>query len=426
MKVRTGRRSFLFLQGGGTLFFARLARALAEHGHRVNRINFCRGDELFWPDLPSWSYTEPHEAFDEFFEDCLLRAEATDLLFLGDCRPLHRVAAERAKRHGVAIHVFEHGYLRPNWITMEEGGINGYSRMPRDPDWYRSTAPSVPDYRDGLPVGDGTRERIIDDIRFQLSNVFSRRYPHFRTHRPYHILAEYRTWAQRLSTLPLRMKQADRIIASLIRDRTPYYLHALQLDTDTQIRVHSTFGGMMPAVETTLRSFAAHAPAETLLVIKNHPLDNGMINYRREVRRLATAFGIGDRVVYIDGGHLPDLVRHALGVVMVNSTVGMSSLFHGRPTHVLGAAVYKISGLTHSGTLDAFWRDTPRPDPLLFKAFRNCLIHFTQLNGNFYTDIGQALGVDWALRRLGGGRWVPGGPTAAPAPLSVPSLTEGS
>ncbi|WP_250313331.1 capsular polysaccharide export protein, LipB/KpsS family, partial [Escherichia coli] len=32
---------------------------------------------------------------------------------------------------------FEEGYLRPQFITVEEGGVNAYSSLPRDPDFYR-------------------------------------------------------------------------------------------------------------------------------------------------------------------------------------------------------------------------------------------------------------------------------------------------
>lgn len=36
-----------------------------------------------------------------------------------------------------ALLAFEEGYLRPHFITLESGGVNAYSSIPRDPEFYR-------------------------------------------------------------------------------------------------------------------------------------------------------------------------------------------------------------------------------------------------------------------------------------------------
>ena len=46
-------RTFLFLQGVCSPFFARLADALEKCGHRVLKINFNVGDDLYWPGRPA-------------------------------------------------------------------------------------------------------------------------------------------------------------------------------------------------------------------------------------------------------------------------------------------------------------------------------------------------------------------------------------
>ena len=57
----------------------------------------------------------------------------TDVILFGDCRPYHRVAVDLARSRGIAVHVFEEGYFRPDWITLERDGTNGHSRLPRGP-----------------------------------------------------------------------------------------------------------------------------------------------------------------------------------------------------------------------------------------------------------------------------------------------------
>lgn len=55
--------------------------------------------------------------------------------------------AQRSKTLGkverIRFLAFEEGYLRPQFITVEEGGVNAYSSLPRDPDFYRKL-PDMP------------------------------------------------------------------------------------------------------------------------------------------------------------------------------------------------------------------------------------------------------------------------------------------
>ena len=47
-------------------------------------------------------------------------------------------------------------------------------------------------------------------------------------------------------------------------------------------------------------SFARTAPAATILVIKEHPLDNGLKDWRTEMQRCARRFGVEDRFPAFD------------------------------------------------------------------------------------------------------------------------------
>ncbi|MBK8578738.1 MAG: hypothetical protein IPN78_10945 [Candidatus Accumulibacter sp.] len=50
------KRSFLFLQGVCSPFFASLADRLVADGYRVHKINFNAGDLLYWGARPAWNY----------------------------------------------------------------------------------------------------------------------------------------------------------------------------------------------------------------------------------------------------------------------------------------------------------------------------------------------------------------------------------
>ena len=65
-------------------------------------------------------------------------------------------------------------------------------------------------------------------------------------------------------------------VGRLVAGDAPYWLMPLQLDGDYQIRRHSPYGSMREAIADVAASFARSAPPEAKLVVKGHPLDNGL------------------------------------------------------------------------------------------------------------------------------------------------------
>ena len=78
----------------------------------------------------------------------------------------------------------------------------------------------------------------------------------------------------------------------------------------------------------------------------------------------------------------------------------MAALEFGRPTLVLGKAIYDVPGLTAQGGLDAFWSDPEAPEPGLFLAFRKVVMARTQINGAYSSRYGVGLAAPEAARRL--------------------------
>jgi capsular polysaccharide export protein len=179
-----------------------------------------------------------------------------------------------------------------------------------------------------------------------------------------------------------------------------YHLHPLQLDTDFQIRTHSRYGDTLAAAGEIIASFARHADRDSRLVVKLHPLDFRPQLKRRRIAALAADCGVADRVDFIDGGDLQQLVDGARGVVVVNSTVGLFALERGKPVKALGAAVFDLPGLTFQGGLDRFWADGAPPRPDLLDAFRRVVVARTQIPGGFFSRQGLDLAVAGARRRI--------------------------
>jgi capsular polysaccharide export protein len=120
-------------------------------------------------------------------------------------------------------------------------------------------------------------------------------------------------------------------------------------------------------------------------VIKNHPLDAGLVNFRRVIAALEKRFGLAGRIDYLESGDLGPLLQNAQGTVTVNSTVGLLALGEGCPTVTLSDPIYNLPGLTFQGPFDDFWTHAFKPERELFRRFRNTVIHATQVNGGFYS-----------------------------------------
>lgn len=393
-------RSILFLQGVASPFFSALASKLEADGCQIYRVNFCGGDKFFANKNvgESWDFQEPLDQFIGWLNKQFIKHQITDIILFGDSRPVHKDAIKLAKDRQLNVHVYEEGYLRPHRITLDSGGVNASSSMPKDPAWYHQHADQFPLYR-----ADKTDYSLLirawHDVRYHLASLMMKRqFPHYSTHRPEGPLREYLGWARRFPTLLFHDWNGDRVIKRLIKQKAEYYFLPLQLSADSQIRVHSPFKDVQDVIEKTVASFARNAPPHSLLVIKNHPLDTGLVPYKKIISRLEQEFFIKGRVIYLEDGYLPTMLHHAKGVVLVNSTVGTSSLFHGIPTCVLGEAIYDMKGLTYQGGLDKFWIEGKRPNPVLFAKFSRAIIHLTQVNGDFYSKKGIDMSVEGSLR----------------------------
>ncbi|MBT2187524.1 hypothetical protein KK488_11285 [Sphingobium sp. H33] len=138
---------------------------------------------------------------------------------------------------------------------------------------------------------------------------------------------------------------ADRVVAEI--GERPFFLFSLQLSDDFQIREHLPFQDMAEAVQYVLTSFARRASQDVLPLVKEHPLDASMTNWRNHIDSLARSLGAGDRITHIRGGNLTALAAGARGFVTVNNTSSTLSLAAGVPTIALGEAIYNMPGLTH-------------------------------------------------------------------------------
>lgn len=393
--------NILLLQGPMGPFFRRLANDLEAQGATVYKINLNAGDWLFYRGANTVSFTGDQAQWPEFLAERIAQWNIDHIYLFGDTRAYHCIAREVARRLSVPVGVFEEGYLRPYYITLEEGGVNGRSTLPSDPAFYRAVhAPDEPAPR---PVSRNYCNAAWFATWYYIAGWLGRnRFPHYMHHRPFNPYHEAYLWCRGALRKYKYQWQQRRILDELrTRYSGKFYLVPLQVHCDGQIRTCDHVASAAAFVRRVVGSFARHAPADTCLVLKHHPLDRGYSDYTRLVQKLTKRYGVEDRVYYVHDLHLPTLLDHAIGTVVINSTAGLSSLLHDTPVKTLGHAVYSMPGLSFQGTLDEFWNDPGHIDRRLNRRFRAYLAATSQLNGSFYsrpTGARNATGLD--LRRL--------------------------
>jgi capsular polysaccharide export protein len=408
------------LQGHTTPFWNDLAAAVEAGGARVRRINLCLADQLFWRRGGAVNYRGGFRGWGRWLSAYLRREGVTDIVYFADRHPYHRVALKRARGLGVSVHSIEFGYLRPHWLTLERESGGAFSHFPTDPE----ALGDPPAAARAEPFEHAFPEEAFWDVTFNLLDVLGRPlFPRYWSGRHYAPIPDYLWWLLKLARGGRTAREAAETERAALEGGAPFWLIAMQLESDYQLRDSSPYGGQREVIRQVVGSFAARgAPGERLL-FKLHPLDSGRENFPKVIAEEAAAAGLSDRVFCLSGGDLGRLIQRSRGVVTVNSTVGVHALRAGRPVCALAPAVYAMPGLVHQGPLDRFWTAPAPPDPDLVERLVRALLAETQINGSFFNRAGRKAAADAMARRILEGSVGPSSWRPRAAPPRVAALT---
>ncbi len=310
-----------------------------------------------------------------------------------DTLPRNRTALDIAASLGLHSFVLENGYLRPFWVTLERDGVNGFSRLPRDPRVYLD-----PVYRNQEPkthraFAARLRPHVINTARHFAAAIAM--WPVLGFDARYYGDSIYRQAIGYLGEACWRIShgEADKLqaIATLAREGRKMFLCLLQKPGDGQLLVHSRHRGNEAFLKEVLSSFAVHAPPAATLVVKQHPLDYAIECSARKVETLIAEHGLQGRVIYLRKTSIDRITPFAFAVLTINSMAGLATIVLEKPVICLGRSFYDIEGLTFQGPLRAFWTEARPPDPRLTRGFVAFLMTTSQINGGFHTRTARAL-----------------------------------
>ena len=375
----------LFLVGPIGTFFARLSRYLEDNNVRTFKILFPL-HEYGFPQSRVIKYSKDINFFKKFLRRILIKHEIKHIFMYGNVLIPHKQALDLVKELNIEgkyikTHIFELGYLRPNFVTLENKGINYNSSLIKSREFYLKQ-----DAYSDLPLpSKHARFRIrkiwktISFINHSFKNYKIVEKEHKLQPKPIYIWYQIKGFLLKYFFFLTEYKLKNYFL------RKKYFLVILQVSTDSQLTEGSDFKDNKKFIYKVIKDFAESKRNDINLVFKHHPRDRGYNNYLDHIEKISKEFGVYKNVFYIHDYYLSKLFQNSncTGTVLINSTVGYQSLYHSIPVKSLGITPYNIKGLSHQGDLTSFFKNPSPVDKLLFTKFYKYILENSQINGNF-------------------------------------------
>ncbi len=428
---RNAGKTVILLQGPVGPFFADVARAAQSAGLQPVKINFNAADWMFSRSIQHINYTGAPNDWRDWFDHLVDFTRPAAILLMGDGRPLHRQAIEIANARGIEVVCFEEGYVRPDYITMESGGVNANSPIRA----FAGDLARRPEFIEQAPAEHAAPHRYKGNSFWQMAgcairyfvmlNVGKPFFPKYQHHRRRPLWSEAILWTRAGLLKLLRRGENDRKIHKLVTEhKNGFFVVALQVGDDLQLTVHGRGWTNEQTLNRAISSFARFAAPTDRLVIKGHPQDRGHTLHKSYVRQIAQLAGCADRVDYIDDGSIALLLTSSKGLITINSTAGLSALHHHKPLLAFGDALYSAPDLAIDGSqgdaLDRFWSEPMACEVTLAQAFISHLHDKALVNGSFYLRSARRSTAERVIARLqamlSGEKQLKDAPEMTPAP----------
>ncbi len=375
----------LFLVGPIGTFFARFSDYLENNNIRTYKILFPL-HEYGFSQSRIIKYDQDIKVFKDFLRQTIIKYEIKHIFMYGNVLIPHKQALDLAKElnflgKDIKTHIFELGYLRPNFVTLENDGINYNSSLIKSSKFY-----SKQDSYSVLPVPKKhARLRIrkiwktISFINHSFKNYKIVEKDHKLQPKPIYIWFQIKGFFLKYFFFFTEYKLKNYLL------RNKFFLVILQVSTDSQLTEGSDIKDNKKFIYEVIKEFAEAKRNDINLVFKHHPRDRGYTNYHNEIQNLANEFGVSNNVFYIHDYYLSKLFQNSncMGTVLINSTVGYQSLYHSVPVKSLGITPYNIKGLSDQKDLASFFKNPSPVDKLLFNKFYKYILENSQINGNF-------------------------------------------
>ena len=395
-------QKILLLQGPVGSFFQRLQDRLNAEGIDAWHVQLNKADRFFNSREKQLRFDAGQDAWPQWLETELKSNRYTCIILFGCERPAHIAARKIAKTLGITVISIEEGYIRPGFISVEKNGNNAASpiagKIPAEHISGRKIVEHV-NFKKGKAL------YVYGAAYYAINRLFNSRHEGELNHRDTPIISECVNWIRNFAINLVARRRDRKAISDLTqRFEKKYYLVALQVAADSNLKAAALGWCSKRLVRESIASFAKDAPSGTRLVFKIHPMERGHNRLNPFIKEIARSHGVDNRVSIIEVGPLGLLAEHAAGLITINSTSGLSAIYHGTPLLVIGHAIYEHPELAmcSRGKPDfpAFWYKTNVAPHAFRRNYLSWLTDQALEKGDLYNSHGQDIAIEGIIRQI--------------------------
>lgn len=356
---------------------------------QVTKVVLNAADWIYsYRKVPTVSFDKPLAKFEPWLRKYIADNTIDCIIIYNQYRPYNEIGWNLAKELNLKCLVLELGLLRPDFCTIYSQKYDHFNYLRTE--WNRLEQTNHKLIHLPVPPQLAKMKTITKMKQFaafflfsRIMAIFFRQYTHYVDQRGQGFFHHFGALVMSGLRYQGRVKHSrfNGLFSTTLSEK--FYFAPLQVHCDSQILKRSTFSGMEEFIDKVVESFLKHAPKDTKLVFKVHPMDRGYKDYHKKIKEINQSNG-KKRILYVDRIHLPTALDHCLGTITVNSTVGLSALFHKKKLLCLGEAAFDLEHLTYQGKLDDFWTTEFKPNTDKIANFINLLKLTSQANGTFF------------------------------------------
>ena len=333
--------NLIYLKGSHKLL---VNKKISNYSYSLSDLNIAKNTKSLYTERKrKLDQVEPSEddfiymaKYIAFLRDFLKQEKIDFIVMHNDLRWQHALAVYVCKQLDIKYLITERGLFRPNTTTVEFQGVNAYSSLPVNIDFYDSIIPKDFSFKEhsiskfkhlqiNLKFAIFLCLNSLGDILKINTQLANKRYN----------LVDYaslflkqRNYFKNKLSVPLPKK---------------YIFIPLQVNTDTQVLVHSGYENIQDFISHVEKTFYDEQN-NVSLVFKPHPMDKGM------------EYTFDSRSIVVDSD-TNKLIQGSEFIITINSTVGFEAIQHYKVVIVLGEAFYKIPKLCVASSIKSFKKD---------------------------------------------------------------------
>tara|TARA_B100001093_G_scaffold510011_1_gene575079 strand:- start:4382 stop:5614 length:1233 start_codon:yes stop_codon:yes gene_type:complete len=375
----------LLLVGPIGTFFSRLSNYFEENKIETFKISFPLFEYGF-PNSKRIFYDKEIKFFKKFLKEIIRKNKIKHIFMYGNVLEPHKQAlilSDEFEKEGLNIntYIFELGYLRPNFVTLEEKGVNYKSSFIHNREFYdsKSKYKKLP-----IPRKHGLRIRKIWKAITFITHCFTDyklvKFEHKLQPKPIYLFFQIKGFFLKYFYKFQEYQKKKKCLS-----KKPFFIVILQVSTDSQVTQGSKIGNNFAFITKVIKDFSSSKLKNTNLVFKHHPRDRGYNNYKKFILKVSRKYNVASNIFYIHDFPLSKIFRNNLckGTVLINSSVGYQSLYHSIPVKSFGYVPYNFEGLTDQNNLISFFKKPQKVNKNLFDKFYKYILENSQINGNF-------------------------------------------